>query len=245
VQTGQAIGNRVAQGYNTARAGGENKAGAAVLGLLLPVADTVGVTNLNESYVGTELITNRQLSGAERVQKGIVGSVYVGITGATICGLRAVAKRGVPKAPEGGGPRPSGGANPFAGGVPPNLRPIAPATPLPTRAPHPSTGRPPQSPLSRPFSTDLEPGTYVYVQDANGVVRVVPNAPSAHPTVLGSGQPAAAAGELTVGPGGVITELNNISYTFQFGGDVLTQVAAAIEQVGATIAPNAIKPFTH
>src|SRR5436305_396403 len=55
-------------------------------------------------YVGTELITNRQLSDAERVQKAIVGSVQVGITGATICSLPGVPKRGVPKAPAGRGP---------------------------------------------------------------------------------------------------------------------------------------------
>lgn len=49
----------------------------------------------------------------------------------------------------------------------------------------------------------------------------------------------------TAVPNGVITELNNISYTFQFGGETLQQVAAALQSAGAKIAPNAIKPWTH
>jgi hypothetical protein len=80
VQTAQAIGNRVAQGYDTARAGGESKLGSAVLGGLLPVADAVGVTNLNEAHARKELITNRDLSDAEVVEKRIVGGVQVATT---------------------------------------------------------------------------------------------------------------------------------------------------------------------
>jgi hypothetical protein len=63
--------------------------------------------------------------------------------------------------------------------------------------------------------------------------------------VLDGVQSAVAAGELTDGPGDVITELNNISYTFQFRGDVLPQVASALRQARATIAKNAIEPFEH
>ncbi|HEX7450597.1 MAG TPA: hypothetical protein VF306_23755 [Pirellulales bacterium] len=103
----------------------------------------------------------------------------------------------------------------------------------------------PRNQASRQFRPDLKPGTYVYVQDAAGIVYVVPNAPGAHPGVLGNGLSATGAGEITVGIDGVITEVNNISYTFQFGGGTLTQVVAALKATGARIAPNAVKPFEH
>lgn len=43
----------------------------------------------------------------------------------------------------------------------------------------------------------------------------------------------------------MITEINNISYTFRFPGETLRQVAAALKAAGAKIAPTAIKPWTH
>ena len=120
----------------------------------------------------------------------------------------------------------------------------AAASKLPTKPPLVG-GKPPQNPQSQPFTPGLEPGTYVYVQAADGTIYVAPNAPGAHPSVLGGGQPAAAAGELTIAPGGVITEVNNISYTFQFTAEVLPQVAETLRQAGATVAPGAIRPFVH
>jgi hypothetical protein len=64
-----------------------------------------------------------------------------------------------------------------------------------------------------------------------------------HPQVLGGAQPAAGAGELTVEAGGVITEINNLSGTFQFGPETLVPVLAALTKQGATIAPDAAQPF--
>ena len=78
--------DRVAEGYTAALGGGENVVGAAALGLMLPVADTVGATNINEAAVGKELITNRPLSDSERVTKGIIGTVQVANTAATVLG---------------------------------------------------------------------------------------------------------------------------------------------------------------
>lgn len=85
----------------------------------------------------------------------------------------------------------------------------------------------------------------MFVRDADGVIHVVPNGPGLHPTVLGNGRAASAAGEVTIGPNGVVTEINNISYTFQFGSDVLPGVRAALEKLGLNVVDDAIKPFTH
>jgi hypothetical protein len=101
----------------------------------------------------------------------------------------------------------------------------------------------PRNPASAPISQATPPGKYVFVQDANGVVYVVPDGPHLHPTVLGGGQPAAAAGEVVIGPNGVVTEINNISFTFQHGGEVLPGVQSALEGAGLSVAPDAIKPF--
>ena len=114
---------------------------------------------------------------------------------------------------------------------------------LPTQPQLPGASVLPRSPLSTRLSPSLEPGTYVYAQDASGVVRVVPQAAGAHPTVLGAGQPAAAAGEITIGSNGVVTEINNISGTFQHGANVLPAVQRAAENQGLKVAPGALKPF--
>ncbi|NLE38417.1 MAG: RHS repeat-associated core domain-containing protein, partial [Pirellulaceae bacterium] len=115
---------------------------------------------------------------------------------------------------------------------------------LPTKPPLVGQGVP-KNPASVPLGPKVKPGTYVYVQDGSGVVHVVPNGQHLHPTVLGGGQPGAAAGELVVGRGGVVTEINNISYTFQFGQEVLPGVRDAVLRQGFRVAPDAIKPFTH
>jgi len=102
-----------------------------------------------------------------------------------------------------------------------------------------------RNPLSAPISRTTKPGTYVFVRDADGVIHVVRDGPGLHPTVLGNGQAATAAGEITIGPNGVVTEINNISYTFQFGSDVLQGVREALQKLGLNVADDAIRPFTH
>jgi len=114
---------------------------------------------------------------------------------------------------------------------------------LPTKPQHPDVPNYPKSPHSKPVTLSTKPGEYVFVQDADGVVHAVPQAPHAHPTVLGGGEPAAAAGEITIGPNGVVTEINNISGTFQHDASVLPGVKNALEGGGFKVAPDAIKPF--
>jgi hypothetical protein len=71
----------------------------------------------------------------------------------------------------------------------------------------------------------------------------VPNGDHLHPTVLGGGRSAAAAGEITIGRNGMVTEINNISFTFQHGAETLPGVRAALEKSGLQCAPDSIKPF--
>lgn len=103
----------------------------------------------------------------------------------------------------------------------------------------------PRSPSSAPISSSTKPGTYVFVRDADGVIHVVPDGPGLHPTVLGDGKAASAAGEITIGSDGVVKEINNISYTFQFDADILPGVKAALERLGLSVADDAVKPFSH
>jgi hypothetical protein len=109
----------------------------------------------------------------------------------------------------------------------------------------PGAGIYPKNPLSRPITLETPPGTYVFVQDADGVVHVAPDGPHLHPTVLGNGQEAAAAGEIVIGPNNVVTELNNISFTFQHDADVLKSVRAALQQIGFKVPSDGITPFEY
>lgn len=104
----------------------------------------------------------------------------------------------------------------------------------------------PRHPESRPLSPDTEPGTYMFVQSADGVVHVVPEIEGhLHPRVPGGGLPAAAAGGLKLGPGAVIVEVDNYSGTFQFGPDILPQVREALTRQGGRVSPDADRPFTY
>lgn len=101
----------------------------------------------------------------------------------------------------------------------------------------------PQHPDSRPFTPQVEPGAYVYAQDADGVVWVAPDGPHMPPQILGGATPVAGAGELTVEASGVVTEVNNISGTFQCGPETLPHGIEALRNQGATVRPDAAQPF--
>lgn len=76
------------------------------------------------------------------------------------------------------------------------------------------------------------------------MVWIAPDGPHMHPQILGGAQPVAGAGELIVEAGAVVTEVNNISGTFQCGPETLPQVIEALRQQGATVRPDAAQPFT-
>jgi len=100
-----------------------------------------------------------------------------------------------------------------------------------------------KNPNSVLFSADLEPGEYVFVQDVDGKVWVVPDGCHLHPTVLGRARPAVAAGELTVEGRGVVQGINNLSGTFQCHPDSLLTAIGGLILQGAKIRPDAVSRY--
>jgi hypothetical protein len=101
----------------------------------------------------------------------------------------------------------------------------------------------PRDPRSRPIDASIPDGGYVYVRDVNGVVFVVPDGPHMHPRVLGGGQPAIYAGDLTV-RGGKVVDLTNLSGTFEFDDENgLREVANEFHRQGAAVEVGAVRFF--
>ncbi len=101
----------------------------------------------------------------------------------------------------------------------------------------------PRDPRSRPIDKNVSDGTYVYVRDAQGTIYILPDGPHMHPKVLGGGQPALYAGDLTVF-GGKVVDLTNLSGTFQFDDeDGLREVAAELRRLGLEVEPGAVRFF--
>jgi hypothetical protein len=96
---------------------------------------------------------------------------------------------------------------------------------------------------SAPFAATMPAGVYVYVQDCAGVVWVAPDGPHMHPRVLGGARPAVAAGELTLGEGGEVLSINDLSGTFRCAPDCLLVAAGGIIIQGGTIAAAAISRY--
>jgi hypothetical protein len=97
---------------------------------------------------------------------------------------------------------------------------------------------------SRPIDASIGSGGYVvYVQDVNGTVHVLPDGLHMHPKVLGGGQPALYAGDLTI-QGGKVVDLTNLSGTFQFDDEPgLREVAKELRQQGLVVAQGAVRFF--
>jgi hypothetical protein len=101
----------------------------------------------------------------------------------------------------------------------------------------------PRDPRSQPISPGLPDGGYVYVQDLNGVIYVLPDGPHMHPKVLGGAQPAMYAGDLTIRDGKV-WDLTNLSGTFQFDDEAgLLAVAQEFRRQGFTVETGAVRFF--
>ena len=80
------------------------------------------------------------------------------------------------------------------------------------------------------FSAKLDAGQYVFVQDIDGRVWVVPDGCHIHPRVLGRARPVVATGELTLEDQGVVQDINNLSGTFQCHPDCLFTVVLGVDQ---------------
>jgi hypothetical protein len=105
--------------------------------------------------------------------------------------------------------------------------------------PHPY----PRDPRSRLFGPDLSDGGYVYVQDGQGEIWVLPDGPHMHPRILGLGLPAEYAGDLSVKNRRII-DVTNLSGTFQCDDpDGLLAVADRLIACGAVLVPGAVRFF--
>jgi len=83
----------------------------------------------------------------------------------------------------------------------------------------------------------------VYVQEVTGTIYIVPDGPHLHPRVLGGGQPALYAGDLTV-KAGKIADVTNLSGTFQFDSEEgLREVAQQLRQQGLEVESGAVRFF--
>src|SRR5262249_12662208 len=101
----------------------------------------------------------------------------------------------------------------------------------------------PKDPRSRPISANTPDGGYVYVQDIQGIIHVVPDGPHLHPKVLGRGEPATYAGDLTI-QGGKVTDVTNLSGTFEFDDEAgLRAVAEQLRQQGVAVEVGAVRFF--
>ena len=92
---------------------------------------------------------------------------------------------------------------------------------------------------------NLSDGEFVYVQDLQERIWVVPDGPHLHPKVLGGAEMALYAGTLSVLHRWIV-ELTNLSGTFRCDDDEgLLSVADWLEQHGISILPNAVRFFPH
>jgi hypothetical protein len=101
----------------------------------------------------------------------------------------------------------------------------------------------PQDPRSRPIDPTISDGGYVYVRDGNGTIRILPDGPHMHPLVLGGGQPAMYAGDMTI-RGGRVVDVTNLSGTFEFDDpDGLKAVAEELRRSGRAVVTGSVRLF--
>ena len=101
----------------------------------------------------------------------------------------------------------------------------------------------PRDPRSQPIGPGTADGLYVYVRDAAGIIHVLPDGPHQHPFVLGGGQPARFAGDLTMAAGRV-RDVTNLSGTFPCADEQgLLEVAEQLRQQGLAVEPGAVRFF--
>jgi hypothetical protein len=98
-----------------------------------------------------------------------------------------------------------------------------------------------QDERSSVLRADVASGSYVFVRDLQGILRVLPDGPHLHPKVMGHGLPATYAGDLNIIKG-VITEVTNCSGTFQFDDrDGLRAIAQQLIDLGFVVQEGAIR----
>ena len=100
-----------------------------------------------------------------------------------------------------------------------------------------------RDPRSQALSADIEDGNYVYVQDVDGTIFVLPDESHVHPKVLGNGSSALYAGDLRV-KNKRIVDVTNLSGTFQFDDPQgLLSVANQLAVLGFSVEQGAVRLF--
>ena len=101
----------------------------------------------------------------------------------------------------------------------------------------------PRDSRSREAIPGLPDGNYVFVQDEQGVIFVLPDGPHIHPRVLGAARSAKYAGDLRVADG-TIVDVTNLSGTFQCDDPIgLREVASVLRSLGFVVRPGAVRFF--
>lgn len=101
----------------------------------------------------------------------------------------------------------------------------------------------PRDHRSQPIRVGFADGGYAYVQDVDGTIYVVPDAPHVHPSILGGGRPAKYAGDLTIDHDKIVA-ITNLSGTFQCDDpDGLLEVAAELRRIGFVVESGAVRFF--
>ncbi len=96
---------------------------------------------------------------------------------------------------------------------------------------------------SRAIATSISDGIYVYVQDVDGTIYVLPDGSHLYPKVLGNASSASYAGDLRIKKGR-IADVTNLSGTFQFDDPQgLLSVATQLEVLGFVIEHEAVRFF--
>lgn len=96
---------------------------------------------------------------------------------------------------------------------------------------------------SKALTTIVGNGLYVYVQDVDDTIYVLPDGGHLHPKVLGNGSPAIYAGDMRINDGR-IADVTNLSGTFQFDDPQgLLAVATQLEVLGFVVEVGAVRFF--
>ena len=100
-----------------------------------------------------------------------------------------------------------------------------------------------QDSRSKALAPGIDDGVYVYVQDAQGTIFVLPDGGHLHAKVLGNASPALFAGDLRI-ENGRIADVTNLSGTFQFDEPQgLLDVAHELERLGFVVVEGAVRFF--
>ena len=100
-----------------------------------------------------------------------------------------------------------------------------------------------RDPRSREIRFGIPDGNYVFVQDEQGRIQVLPDGPHTHPRVLGDARSAKYAGDLRI-ESSTIRDVTNLSGTFQCDDpNGLREVAQVLHGLGFNVRTGGVRFF--